>query len=84
MPADVYLPAFGHNELSPGLTNDARIIRETLGEAAVKVFPVPSPIFKGTRNQNDSVLRPMKSSNTAIFLEQVFESSELMDYERRI
>lgn len=82
--ADVYLPAHGHNQLSQGLVNDARIIGETLGQNAVKVFSMPDPIFKGTRNQNDAMLQPMKSSNTAIFLEHVFESSELMDYERRI
>lgn len=83
--ADIFVPAFGPaNTLSPGLINDARIIRSVLGESAVKIRTVPGQCYEQPKVQNDRALGLMKTSDTAIFLEHIYESSELLSYDRRI
>lgn len=85
MLADIYLPSFtSSNHLSPGLVNDSRIIRGILGETSVKIRSIPAQCYELSKAQNDQILVPMKTSDTAVFLEHIFESSELLSYERRI
>ena len=82
---DIYVPAQGRgDELSPGLVNDARIIQAVLGKENAKLFPVPARCYREGKARNDQILRSMKTSSTAIFLEHVFESSEIMSYDRRV
>lgn len=81
MLTDIYLSTLrGSQVLSPGLANDARVIRAHIGAADTKVFPIPDQIYQQSRAQNDAALRPMRSSDTAIFLERVFDSSVMMSH----
>lgn len=85
MLADVFLPTFSSsNLLSPGLVNDARIIRDILGEISVNIRSIPAQCYNLSTAQNDQTLLSMKTSDTALFLEHIFEFSELLSYERRI
>ena len=82
---DIFVPSFTQaNLISQGLANDARLLNETVGKENSRVRAIPALAYQQHQSENDRLLGPMKSASTAVFLERIFESTEVMSYDRRV
>lgn len=82
---DIFVPTFTQaNSISQGLANDACLLNATVGVENSKVRAIPALAYQHRQSENDRLLKPMKSAPIAVFVERVFESTEVLSYDRRV
>jgi hypothetical protein len=69
---------------SRGLMVDALVLQQTLGADNVRILKIPFQAYNNSTSTNDNYLNFQPAAEIALFVENLFEHSKILQYSKRI